>query len=233
MDNIPSSYASILDQIRIAVEKANRQVKEIRLIGVSKTRSWQEIQPFLDAGLKDIGENYVQEAEEKFHFLRTPVFKHMIGHLQSNKVSDAVRIFDMIQTVDREKIISKVAQNAEKYKKNPFPILIQVNISQEESKSGCTVDDLWKFADILSSSEYKKNIDWQGIMSISPLNAITTESKLKFHKEAFSIFDEIKQSYSQCKELSLGMSNDFVEAIIAGATMIRIGTLLFGPRMYQ
>ena len=233
MGNVPPSYTYVLDQIRIAVKKANRQLKEIRLIGVSKTRSWQEIQPFLDAGLKDIGENYVQEAEEKFRSLHTPVIKHMIGHLQSNKVSDAVRIFDMIQTVDREKIISKISQSVEKYKKYPFPILIQVNFSQEESKSGCTVDELWKLADVLSSPDYKKNIDWQGIMSISPLNATTSEAKLTFHKNAFRIFDEVRHSYPQCRELSLGMSNDFIEAIIAVATMSRIGTLLFGTRVYQ
>jgi hypothetical protein len=134
----------------------------------------------------------------------------------------------MIQTVDREKILEKIANYADILNKTPYPMLIQVNFPREDTKYGCNEQTLAKLVDLLMSSRFSSKIAWQGIMTMIPLSATTFDEKLVFCRNVHSVFKEYQQNYPNCTELSMGMSNSFEEAILAGATMIRIGTALFG-----
>jgi len=201
----------------------------IRLVAVSKTMPAEVVRDAIEAGISDLGENYIQEAKEKINALATyPVTWHFIGHLQSNKAKYAVRLFDLIHSVDS----LKLAQELDKYaKKNDKiqAILIQVNVAKEVSKSGVHVEDTLQLLKEVSRLE---NIAVKGLMTMPPF--------FNAPQKARPYFATLRQLGKQIKmeaipnismdELSMGMTGDFEVAIEEGATIVRIGTAIFGDR---
>jgi PLP dependent protein len=193
--------------------------KKIKIIAVSKTFLIKDIEPLIEHGHHDFGENKVQEAIDKWTDIKNINHKiklHLIGRLQTNKVKFALKIFDYIHSLDSEKLANKIAEEQVKHEKKP-KILIQVNIGNEEQKSGIKkekLDDFYKFCKNL-------NLDIIGTMCIPP-NDNNTE---KYFSEMNNLNQELN-----FKELSMGMSGDYIEAIRYNATYIRVGSKIFGSR---
>lgn len=193
----------------------------VKLIAVTKTRTIEEIKKAIEAGINCIGENRVQEAKQKFPSFPN-VEKHMIGHLQTNKAKIAVELFDMIQSVDSVKLAKEISKRCEEINK-VMPILIEINIGNEEIKHGIKPE---KTKDFLNKISQFKNIDIQGLMCIAPF--IKPEETRPYFKKMKELFE----SLGNLKWLSMGMTNDYKVAIEEGSNMVRIGTAIFGERNY-
>lgn len=191
----------------------------VKLIAVTKTRAVEEIKEAIRAGITCIGENRVQEAEEKFPYL-PKVEKHMIGNLQTNKVKLAVEIFDVIQSVDSLKLAKEIDKRCEAIGK-VMPVLIEVNIGEEANKHGIRLENVKSFVKEISQFE---NIIIQGLMCVAPL--VNPKEARPYFKKMKQLFDSI----NGLKWLSMGMSNDYKIAIEEGSNMVRIGTAIFGER---
>jgi len=195
------------------------------IIPASKTRMHREILELINAGCKDIGENYVLEAREKYIALGEYAKKlrwHLIGHLQGNKVKSALEIFDVIQTVDS----IRLAKSINNFAKKPITIFVEVNIGCEKTKSGVSPGEVKDL--IIEISQYD-NLRIEGLMTIEPH---TTDPQIYF-KNMKILYDEIKKlkiPKVNMKTLSMGMSNSYNEAIPEGSNMVRIGTKIFGKR---
>jgi len=227
IDNLKDKYLKIEEQIEQVCNKAGRDKKQIRLITVTKTRTAEVLQSVIDTGYPDIGENKVQEIVQKIPVLTGEKTVHMIGHLQSNKVSKVVPLVDWIHSIDSEKLLNKVEQYCEN-SENKMNILIQVNTSGEETKSGCSTSDALSLCEKAMNCA---NVHFRGFMTIGPLFGTD--------KEVRQCFENLRLLGEQCYdvsnkpiELSMGMSSDFQIAIEEGSTMIRIGTLILGSREY-
>lgn len=200
----------------------------VALVGAAKTRTPEEILEAIDAGLEIIGENYVQEAEKAFQNIGQRVKWHMIGHLQSNKAKKAVRIFDMIETVDSIKLaraIDKACHNIGKI----MQILIEINSGEEPQKAGVLPAEAGSLCREMSELE---NIRIMGLMTMGPFGGDPEHARPYFQKTK-EIFEEIKAlnlSGVEMKYLSMGMSNSYEVALEEGANLVRIGTKLFGQR---
>jgi pyridoxal phosphate enzyme (YggS family) len=211
-------------RIADACSNTTRKISDIRIIVVTKTHPVETAQGVIDAGLSDIGENRVQEIQEKAPVLNGNRTVHLIGHLQSNKVLKAVPLVDWIQSVDSIELLKRIESACEKYQKK-INVLIQVNTSGEQTKSGCSTDEAIRLCESAASSS---QVAFHGLMTIGPLVA---EEKLI--RESFV---KLRRISEQCKgmadkiELSMGMSSDFMWAIKEGSTMIRVGSLLLGNR---
>jgi len=203
----------------------------VQLVGAAKTRSPEEIQEATDAGLRIIGENYVQEAEKAYQKIGARVKWHLIGHLQSNKAKKAVRIFDMIETVDSMKLagsIDKACGNIEKV----MPVLIEINSGEESQKAGVMPEDALS---LIKEISVLKNIRIMGLMTMGPFSGDPEDARPYFRKTK-KLFDEINGmglKNVEMKYLSMGMSNSYKVAIEEGANMVRIGTMIFGERYYK
>ena len=190
-----------------------------KIIAVSKTFNQEHIVPLLDYGHKDFGENKIQEALQKWPSLKekhTDIKLHMIGKLQTNKVKFALKIFDYIHSLDSEKLANKIADEQQKHKKKP-KIFIQVNMGNEDQKSGIdkrNLNDFYKFCKNL-------NLDIIGTMCIPPNDG--------YAEKYFSEMSDINKELN-FKELSMGMSADYLEAIKYNATYVRVGSKIFGIR---
>jgi len=194
----------------------------------AKTRSIHEIKQAIDAGIKVIGENYIQEAEAKHEAIPNKVNLHYLGHLQTNKVKKAVNICDMIETVDSEKLAREIDKHCKTIKK-VMPILIQINSGKEKQKKGVMPNDALQ---LIKKIAPLKNIKVKGLMTIAPLTK-KPEQVRSYFKLTKNLFDTIKKQKIprvEMKILSMGMSNSYLIAIEEGATMIRIGTSIFGSR---
>ncbi len=191
------------------------------ILAASKGRSIEEIHQAIEAGIVLFGENYVQEAGRKFNSLQEKIELHLIGHLQSNKVKAAAKIFDMIQTVDSDKIALLIDAECRKIGK-VMPVLIEVNIGREKNKTGCMPEDVFSLAEKIHSL---KNLRLRGIMVMGP--AVEAEKLRPFYREGKRIFDSLKEKYG-IAILSMGMSDSYEIAIEEGATMVRIGRVIFG-----
>jgi hypothetical protein len=220
MTDIEKNLQNVNERIKIAANKSDRNYDDITLIAVTKTFDSSLIKEIIRLGIKNVGETKVQETERKqkeLSELSNKVKWHMIGHLQSNKVKDAVEIFDMIHSIDTIKIAKKVSDRCIELKK-VMPILIQVNLTND--KFGIEPEETLKFV-----NEIKKldRIRIEGLMTIAPY-VKPEETRLYFRK--------LKELALICnlKHLSMGMSNDFEVAIEEGATMVRVGTAIFGER---
>lgn len=226
---------SILHRIEAALQSSGRRPNTVRLIGVSKKQGPEKILAAAAAGLWDFGENYVQEWEKKDQKIRmeSPQLAaklrwHFIGHLQSNKVNKVVGRVETIQTVDRLKLakkISEIAGNLQISQK----VFAEVNVGQETGKSGFSPKDFLSTWPDLASLPH---LSWQGLMCIPPA-AEAPEKSRPFFRQLKSLLDECNHSglsREPLRELSMGMSRDFEVAIEEGATMVRIGTALFGSR---
>ena len=200
----------------------------VQLVAAAKTRTVAEILKAIQAGLTIIGHNYVQEAERAFEAIGPEAKWHMIGHLQSNKAKKAVRIFDMIETVDSLKLakaIDKACQNINK----SMPILIEINSGEEPQKAGVIPSNAVSLVKEISELE---NVQIMGLMTMGPFSGDPEYARPYFQKTR-QIFDDIEQANLpgiEMKYLSMGMSNSYRVALEEGANLVRIGTRIFGER---
>jgi len=196
----------------------------VDLVAACKSRSAEDILEAIDAGVKIVGENYAQEAEEKVSAIGNIVKWHFIGRLQKNKVKKAVRIFDMIETVDSVEIAAAIDKACAEIGK-VMPVLIEVNSGLEKNKSGIFPVDLESLIkDLLGF----KNITLSGLMTMGPLLK-NPEDYRHYFRETKKLFDKVKSAID-IKYLSMGMSDSYQVAIQEGANLIRLGAAIFGPR---
>ena len=216
-------------RIKQTAEACGRDADSVRLVAVSKTVAPEAVREALEAGVTILGENYVQEAREKFDALvHYPVSWHFIGHLQSNKAKYAVRLFDLIHSVDSLKLARELDKQAAKVDRVQ-QILVQVNISGEDTKSGISADET---IDLISAISLMKNMSVKGLMTMPPY--FYQPEKVRPYFAALRMLrDQIKERCIpnvSMDELSMGMTGDFEVAIQEGATLVRIGTAIFGER---
>ena len=225
---IADNLSSIQERIGTAALRAARNPAEIRLVAVSKTVSAENIQQAIAAGVTMLGENYVQEARNKIARIGKQVEWHFIGHLQSNKARYAVDLFSMIHSVDRLSLAEELDQAANKHGKI-VPILIQVNISGEESKSGINPQETLQLLKRIAGLQH---LSIQGLMTMPPWFEDPEDARPYFIalRKLRDKLSREKMPGIALQELSMGMSGDFEVAIEEGATLVRIGTAIFGPR---
>lgn len=218
----------INDKIVSAAEKSGRTGSDVTLITVTKTHPASVLQEVLDAGCLNIGENKVQEVVSKVPELTGEKVVHLIGHLQSNKVNKVVDLVDWIHSADSEKIIRKINNRCGEVGKK-MNLLVQVNTSSEESKSGCDSSEVRSLCELINDLE---NVNLKGLMTIGPLYGGPKETRKSFI-ELRELKDSVKDLVDGKFELSMGMSGDFEMAIEEGATMVRVGSLILGQRSYN
>jgi pyridoxal phosphate enzyme (YggS family) len=206
--------------IALACRRAGRSPDDVLLIGVSKTVEVERIRAAIEAGVAALGENRVQEAREKIETLGRPVPWHLIGPLQTNKAKDAVRLFDWIHSVDRLELATELDRRARQSGK-PVNVLLEVNIGEEPQKAGARPNEVKSLLDALARFE---GIRVRGLMAIPPVVGHADESR-----PAFRRLRELRDAVG-LEHLSMGMSADFEVAVEEGATMVRVGTAIFGPR---
>jgi len=203
----------------------------VQLVAAAKTRTVAEILKAIQAGLTIIGHNYVQEAERAFEAIGPKAKWHMIGHLQSNKAKKAVKVFDMIETVDSLKLakaIDKACRNINK----SMPILIEINSGEEPQKAGVIPSNAVSLVKEISELE---NVSIMGLMTMGPFSGDPEDARPYFQKTR-QLFDDIEQANLpgiEMKYLSMGMSNSYRVALEEGANLVRIGTRIFGERDYS
>jgi PLP dependent protein len=221
--------SNVKERIKKAAINCGRDPDTIRLVAVSKTIPEDMVREAIKAGAYILGENYIQEAGNKINALSAyPVSWHFIGHLQSNKAKYAVKLFDMIHTVDSLKLAKELNKQAKKINKIQ-KILIQVNISMESTKSGVHEEDAQKLIKEISLFE---NISIKGLMTMPPFFNNPEEAGPCF-SALRNLRDKIRDGAIKninMQELSMGMTGDFEVAIKQGATLVRIGTAIFGER---
>ena len=220
-----------------------KQLPDYVIIVVScKTRTAEEIEEVIDVGATDIGENYVQETGQMFSALQKKAAKvrwHMIGHLQTNKINKALRVFDVIQTVDSLEKAAAIDKRVERAKKRVMPVFIEINIGSEDSKAGIKPDEHEPFEDyierLITDMSELEHLRVEGLMTMGPRFGNTEDSRPHFARMR-RIFEKIKDlglPNVNMKYLSMGMTNSYRVAIEEGSNMIRIGTAIFGERKYR
>ena len=200
---------------------------KIILVAVTKNHGVELMREAIDAGATDIGENRVQEAAEKFPALERNVTRHLIGHLQTNKVKPAVKLFDLIQSVDSIHLATALDKAAASVGKVQ-DILIQVNAAREPQKSGVLLEDLNALIELVDAA---KNLRLRGLMMIAP-NLPDVEDCRPLFRQMRTLFDELKSARTAFDFLSMGMTHDYKIAVEEGANVVRIGTAIFGERLY-
>jgi PLP dependent protein len=220
MDEIRVNLERVRERIARAAERAGRRAADVLLIGVSKTVDVARIGQAVTAGLPALGENRVQEAREKIAALGRPVPWHLIGHLQTNKVRDALELFDVIHSVDRLDLARECDRRA-RQRGRPIDALVQVNLAGEGSKGGFAPDELGRALEAIGALD---QVRVQGLMTIPPPVERAEDARAWFR----TLAGLAKQH--DLAQLSMGMSADFEVAIEEGATMVRVGTAIFGPR---
>ncbi len=228
---IKANLKLIQDRINNACEQSGRNIKEVKLLLATKTVSAENIQIAIDEGYTILGENKVMEAQSKYELLKdNPCKWHIIGHLQTNKIKYALKFADVIQSVDRLKLASKL-QNRCEYDGRDIDIFIQVNTSFEESKFGVSPENAIEF--IKQVSEFPR-LHIKGLMTIGLLSSHDEKVRdcFKLLKEIQLKSQALKLSNASFEELSMGMSNDLELAIQEGSTMVRVGTAIFGQRPF-
>jgi len=216
MSNASERRQKILDGIGAAARVAKRNPSDVQLVAVSKTRSEDGIEALTEAGQRDFGESRVQEALAKWPPIlkrRSEIRLHCIGRLQSNKAAEAVRLFDVIHSVDRTSLLQSLVEEADKADRRPS-IYVQVNIGEEDQKGGCSIKDVGALIAAVRASR----LPLAGLMAIPPLGLEPAPF--------FALLAELARRHD-VNGLSMGMSSDFRSAVMLGATVVRIGTALF------
>ena len=229
-DSLADNLFMVQQNIQRCAEKAGRDVKQIHLIAVSKTRSLEEVKAVASLGQKHFGENTIQDAMTKIPHLRQDVEWHFIGHLQSKKAGKLPGYFQWIHSVDSIKLAQKLSSAMHTHTKNAMlNCLIQVNVSGEETKSGLLPDEVKPFLQQVLKLELPC-LKWRGLMTIGVKGD---------EQQTRNAFAQLRVLQEICKtdfalqdfdQLSMGMSGDYCLAIEEGATMVRVGTSIFGPR---
>ena len=229
--DVATNLRRVLDSIERAAQKAGRSGSSVKLVAVSKIIREEPIRQAVAAGAIALGENKVQEASSKQPLLSAlRVEWHLIGSLQKNKANRAAEIFDWIESLDDFELASKLDRACERLNKR-MPVLIQVNVGREARKSGVAEEEAADFAGHVSAF---KHLEVRGLMTIPPYTEDPEESRphlVRLREIAESIESQRLAGISM-KELSMGMSHDFMVAIAEGATLVRVGTAIFGPRQY-
>jgi PLP dependent protein len=220
MLDIRGNLAAVQDAVARACERSSRKPGDVLVIAVSKTVEVERISRAIEAGVKALGENRVQEAKEKVAALGRQVPWHLIGSLQTNKAKDAVQLFDWIHSVDREELARELDRRAQGHGRR-VSVLVQVNVGEEPQKGGVHPDALKPLLDAITGC---RNLDARGLMCIPPA-ADSAEASRKWFRRLRELRDA-----SGLEHCSMGMSGDFEVAIEEGATMVRVGTAIFGPR---
>ncbi len=229
MTTIKENFNLIQKEIDLAIKKSNREFDSVTLIAVSKRKSVDTVLDGIEAGAANLGENYIQESIEKIDTIGIDkACWHFIGHLQSNKAKFAVKYFEYIHTVDTVKLAKEIHKQAKKIEKIQ-KILIQVNIGDEITKSGATIDETIELVKQISKYE---NISIVGLMCMPPYFSEPEEAREYFRslKKIQTEILNLQLDHVSMDHLSMGMSNDFRVAIEEGATMVRVGTSIFGRR---
>ncbi len=224
------NLAKVQRRIEKAAQKCGRNTDEIKLIAVSKTHSTSVLREAIAAGATVFGENKVQEAEEKIEELGKENLRwHLIGNLQSNKARKAVKLFDVVHTLDSVELATRLERICTEEDKKSLAVLVQVDLANEATKNGAAEKDLPKLVDFLQTCDRLK---FSGLMIIPPFFE-DFEKVRPFFKRLREIRDELlrKNAFANNSgELSMGMSHDFEIAIEEGATLVRVGTAIFGER---
>lgn len=218
--DITQAYHTVVEDIARACAAAHRPIGDVALVAVSKTHSGDIIRLVLAAGQRLFGENRVQEAQQKWPDLKREfpgVELHLIGPLQTNKAADAVALFDVIQSVDREKLVAALAKEMQRQDRHP-ELMVQVNTGLEPQKAGIAPDDLSAF---IARANKDHGIHFSGLMCIPPVDQDPTPH--------FTLLANLARHHELGK-LSMGMSSDYRQAIAAGATHVRVGSAIFGAR---
>ena len=231
MNDIAHNLAQVRDKISAAASRCGRLSEEVTLLAVSKTKPASAVEEAMAAGQRAFGENYVQEGVEKIRFFQdkgiTDLQWHFIGPLQSNKSRLVAEHFDWCHTVDRLKIATRLSEQRPVHLP-PLNVLIQVNISDEQSKSGIEPEAVDALAAEVSALP---NLCLRGLMAI-PAPETEYDKQFAVAQQMAVAFARLKTHYPTVDTLSLGMSDDMEAAIAAGSTMVRIGTAIFGARDY-
>lgn len=233
MNEMKNRWADINNRVIAASKKVGRNPDTITVLAVSKTHPVELIIDAIQIGISSFGENYAQEIKDKIDYFKNHNLKqpdwHFIGHLQSNKVKYIAEFVDTIHSVDSLNLAEEISKQAKKFNKT-INILLQANTSGEDSKSGCQPQEL---STLFSQIKALDNINIIGLMTIGTF----TDDKILQRKEfrlLHKLFDEINTSFPEAnlKHLSMGMTGDFETAIEEGATIVRVGTAIFGNRNY-
>ncbi len=227
--SIEQRLDEVRQRIRYAAESCGRDPGDVTLIAVTKTHPPEMMNEAIRLGITDIGENKPQEVRDKFDKV-LPVRWHLIGHLQTNKVKYVIDRCVMIHSVDSIKLMDEIERLAVSHSRD-MDILIQVNISGENTKSGIAPEEL---ESLLSHAEKLQRTHVKGLMTIAP-KAVSGDPGIHFHNMQL-LFEEMKKrSFAnvEMRELSMGMSGDYETAIKYGATLVRVGSAIFGPRSYD
>ena len=230
MEDIRANLEAVHGRISQAASKAGRAEEDVLLVAVSKTRTPEEINTAIDAGVTDIGENKVQEIMDKYEAVK-PVKWHMIGHLQTNKVKYIIDKVCLIHSVDSLKLAKEINKRAASHG-IVMDILVQINPADEESKFCVSLSDTKEL--IMEILENCENIRIRGLMSVAPAVEDPEDVRGYFEevKAQYDEFSKIEHERIDFKYLSMGMSNDYAIAIEEGATYVRVGSKIFGERIY-
>jgi pyridoxal phosphate enzyme (YggS family) len=217
MEDVRANLERVRERIVRAAERSGRRAEEVLLVGVSKTVPAERVQVAVAAGLPALGENRVQEAARKIALLGRSVPWHLIGHLQTNKVKDALALFEVIQSVDRIPLALELSRRAT----GPVQVLVEVNLGEEPSKSGFAPAAVMRAVDTVGGLP---NLHLRGLMAIPPAGSSVEDARPWF-RALRALRDQ-----TGLAELSMGMSADLEAAVEEGATIVRVGTAIFGPR---
>jgi PLP dependent protein len=228
MVDVAGNYHKILDRISEIAGKCGRRAQEVKVLGAAKSQSVESVRAAIAAGVSLIGENYVQEAQQKKAQIPQGVEWHMIGHLQRNKAKAAVEIFDLIESLDSVALARELEKQGKRIGKK-IRALVEVNLAGEESKSGIAKNDL---ASLLEAVAKLDHVTVEGLMTVPPFREEPEEIRRYFRelRELKDKFNAQRIPHVDLQELSIGMTQDYPVAIEEGATIVRIGTALFGPR---
>lgn len=225
---IADNLKTVMDRIASAAKRAGRDPSSVRLVVVTKTVDVERIRQAVAAGASVLGENRVQEARGKVEKLGNPARWHLIGHLQTNKSKYAVKLFDLIHSVDNLELARELDKQAAKIGKVQ-DVLIEVSIAGEAAKAGAAMQDV---ATLVREAVMLKNISIKGLMTIPPYSE-DPENSRPFFRKLRELAETMKKENIptvSMNELSMGMSGDFEVAVEEGATMVRVGTAIFGER---
>lgn len=227
---VKENYEIVREEIARTAKNCGRNPNDITLIAVSKTKPLENIEELISIGVRDFGENKVQELCDKYENVSTPVRFHLIGHLQTNKVKYVVDKSCLIHSVDSIRLAKEIQKVAAK-KQITAQILIEVNLAKEESKFGLYLEDVIPF---LEEIAHYSNIHVNGLMTIAPFVENPEENREYFRSLKQLSLDIISKNIDNIdmNVLSMGMTNDYKVAIEEGATMVRVGTAIFGTRSY-
>jgi len=230
MPCINDNLNKVQQQIDEAAKSSGRATSDITLLAVSKTRSADELRLAYDCGQRHFGENYLQESLEKIDALSDldELCWHFIGPIQSNKTRPIADSFHWVHSVDRLKIARRLSEQRPEHLP-PLNICLQVNISHEESKAGCLPEETASLVDEIMTLP---GVQLRGLMAIPKATDDADEQRDAFHRMQ-QLFNDLKQKHPTLDTLSMGMSGDMAMAIAEGATIVRIGTAIFGPRDYS